>query len=125
MTGLAGALLALFVLFILLAGLAFWRGMSSDVKIPLRGLGLPRGSVRSLLAFLVIGSFIIFVFFGKDQLSTGPPEDPDTSLFETVLASMLTLVGSVTGFYFGARTGQSPTSLADPPDGEAPPHDQM
>ena len=84
----------------------------------LKGLALPQGSVRGLIAFLVIGAFVIFVFFGKDAVTTvkvlefdasGNPvsTEEDTTLFTTVLASLSTLTGAVTGFYFAGRTAQS------------------
>lgn len=59
----------------------------------LKGLALPQGSVRALLAFLVLGSFVIFVFFGKNAVNDDQ--------FNTVLTAFATLTGAVTGFYFG------------------------
>ena len=59
-----------------------------------RGLNLPRGSVRSLLALLIIGSFVIVLVFG-----------PMTNMdLDAVIAAFATLAGSVLGFYFGSRT---------------------
>ncbi len=61
----------------------------------LAGLALPKGSVRGLLAFLVLGSFVIFVFFGNNAVNE--------QQFDTVLTAFATLTGAVTGFYFGTR----------------------
>ena len=80
-----------------------------------------------MLAFLVVGAFVIFVFFGKEGLTTNEPitittmEDSqvvtivavdgegkpfqrqDTSLYVAVLTSFGTLTGAVTAFYFANR----------------------
>lgn len=42
-----------------------------DDDPPLRGLALPEGSIRALLAFLVIGAFVTFVFFGRNAVDFG------------------------------------------------------
>jgi len=53
-----------------------------------------------LIAFLIVGGFVIFVFFGKEAV------DKD-DLYTTVLASFGTLTGAVTGFYFGGRGSEA------------------
>jgi hypothetical protein len=53
-----------------------------------------------LIAFLVVGAFVIFVFFGRRAVD-------DDDLFTTVLTAFGTLTGSVTGFYFGGRASQA------------------
>lgn len=104
----------------------------------LKGLALPKGSIRALIAFLILGAFVVFVFFGKDALTTMEPVtfmttqgDPptvvselildkngnpvrreDTRLYIAVLTAFGTLTGAVTGFYFAARTAEP-----DPPRG--------
>lgn len=60
-----------------------------------RGLGLPRGSVRSLLALLIVGSTFNFLLFGS-----GVADDK----FNQILSVLSTLSASVMGFYFGGRT---------------------
>ncbi|MEM9037767.1 MAG: peptidoglycan-binding domain-containing protein [Actinomycetota bacterium] len=92
--------LAVFVLLVLgLATLAF-RGLGPEARerAEIRGLGLPRGSVRAIIALLIIGSFVGLALLG-DRLLT-------SQTFDKVLASFGTLTGAVSGFYFGARTGQ-------------------
>lgn len=109
-----------------------WREDEKKVNPALKGLALPEGSIRGLIAFLVVGGFLIFAFFGKPALSTTTeeivtangqvimsPDTPakplmttktDTSLFTTVRTAFGTLTGAVTGFYFGVRSwpSQSP-----------------
>ena len=107
---------------------ALVRGYTSDATA-LKGLGLPEGSIRGLIAFLVLGGFVLFIFFGKDVLSdtvvltdsAGVPltnaagnvvTETDNSLFNTILAAFGTLTGAVTGFYFGNR-GAAPSAGRD------------
>ena len=59
-----------------------------------RGLNLPRGSVRSILALLIVGSFVNVLVFGPIASNN----------LETVITAFGTLAGSVVGFYFGSRT---------------------
>ena len=70
----------------------------------LRGLNLPRGSIRGILALLAVGSFVIVMVLGAPVLG---------GYFDTVLAAFGTLTGSIIGFYFGNRS-------ATPKPGERP-----
>ena len=79
--------------------LAYWRSRKWTEE-PLRGLALPKGSVRSVLAFAVIGAFVVFIFFGEDVVAD--------ENYDAVLTSLGTLTGAVTGFYFGGRSSQQP-----------------
>jgi hypothetical protein len=82
---------------------ALWRTQlwtQGSSKPALKGLALPEGSIRGLIAFLVVGAFVIFVFFGRRAVD-------DDDLFTTVLTAFGTLTGSVTGFYFGGRASQA------------------
>ena len=63
----------------------------------LRGLNLPRGSIRSMLALLSVGSFLIFLVLGDNSKN-----------FSQVVTALGTLTGSVMGFYFGHRGGSPP-----------------
>ena len=65
----------------------------------LRGLNLPRGSVRAMLALLIVGSFVNVLVFGAAVI-------PDH--FEQVITAFGTLAGSVIGFYFGGRQASPP-----------------
>lgn len=68
-------------------------------KNPLRGLGLPSGSVRAILALLIVGSFVNVLVFGSDVFGDN---------FEQVITAFGTLAGAVTGFYFAGRTATPP-----------------
>ncbi len=65
-------------------------------QTPLKGLNLPEGSVRAILALIIVGSFVNVLIFGSDVL------DDD---FEQVITAFGTLAGAVTGFYFAGRIG--------------------
>ena len=68
--------------------------IEGDALPPLKGLNLPEGSVRSMLALLIIGTFLNVLAFGGCLLGEH---------FNSVLAAFGTLAGSVLGFYFGSR----------------------
>ena len=70
----------------------------------LKGLNLPAGSVRSMIALLVVGSFVNFLIFGDPVLGKH---------FDKILAAFGTLSGSVIGFYFGNRSAE-PNLSAEP-----------
>lgn len=119
---LVGVLLAIYVITMWRT----WGWKSPEERKTLKGLALPDGSVRSLIAFLIVGAFVIFIFFGKDAVSPCQTDEnqledsgaeittEDDSLYNTILASFATLTGAVTGFYFGNRgskvVGESGTS---------------
>ena len=65
----------------------------------LKGLNLPEGSVRAMLALLIVGSFVNVLLFGSSTLGDH---------FEQVITAFGTLAGAVTGFYFaGRKPGES------------------
>lgn len=65
----------------------------------LRGLNLPRGSLRGILALATIGSFVNVMVLGAPVLD---------DKFDSVLAAFGTLTGSIVGFYFGTRGATPP-----------------
>lgn len=67
---------------------------NKNKSAPLRGLNLPRGSVRSMLALLVVSSLLLTVVFGKKPLGDG---------YNQAISILGTLGGSILGFYFGSR----------------------
>ena len=66
----------------------------SKTDVPFRGLNLPEGSIRAILALLIVGSFINVLLFGTSMLGEN---------FEQVVTAFGTLAGAVTGFYFAGR----------------------
>lgn len=65
-------------------------------KISLKGLALPEGSVRSMLALLIIGSFMIVAVIGGGVSAL-------ENNFTEVLSALTGIAGAVVGFYFGSR----------------------
>ena len=89
------------LLFVVLVGMpifTIWsgkrRGTESGPR--LKGLGLPEGSIRGMLALMSVGSFVILLVLGP-----GAPEMKE--YFDKTLAAFGTLTGAIIGFYFGNR----------------------
>jgi len=95
-----GVLFFLAVLVMVIAWIRTWGWNDTEGRKKLRGLALPNGTVRSVLALLVVGGFILFAFTGRGIVG-------DNEQFTAVLAAWVTLTGAVTGFYFGSRVGQT------------------
>ena len=98
--GFVVALVALLLLVLLgLPHLALrkWHGTTtsnSGDRPPLKGLNLPEGSVRSMLALLIVGSLLLTLCLGTTSLGFA---------YAQVVSILGTLAGSVLGFYFGSR----------------------
>ncbi len=125
MTALYVSLSVLVGVLLLIYAVAVWRTWNweqGSKEPPLKGLALPDGSIRGMIAFLLVGAFILFIFFGNDVLSSTSQETKtydangkivettttvDTTLFTTVLTAFGTLTGAVAGFYFGGRGSQA------------------
>ena len=60
-----------------------------------RAMFMPRGSVRAMIALLVVGSFVNVLVLGHHLHH-----------FTEILAAFGTLSGSIIGFYFGTRGAQ-------------------
>jgi hypothetical protein len=62
-------------------------------------LGLPKGSVRSLLSLAVVtGAFAIAAYLLV--------EDTSSDLTKVVVGGWIAALGNVIGFYFGVRSGR-------------------
>ena len=71
----------------------------------LKGLNLPKGSVRAMLALLIVGSFVNALLFGASLLDDH---------FEQVITAFGTLAGAVTGFYFaGGKSGDDQKATSE------------
>ena len=75
----------------------------------LKGLALPQGSVRSMLALAVVGTFLIFLIFGAPAVASG-----NDSKFTEIIAALTGISGTVIGFYFGS--GGSSANQSVPKD---------
>ena len=75
MTGIWPLLIAegilLFLVLVVLPICAIERAKGSNMA-DLKGLALPQGSVRSMLALTVAGTFVIFLVFGGTALRLAP-----------------------------------------------------
>ena len=88
------------LLAVILVGLPLYSyciGKSKSGKCPeLKGLNLPAGSIRGMLALMSVGSFVILLVLG--------PSAPEMKeYFDKALAAFGTLTGAIIGFYFGSR----------------------
>lgn len=85
------------LLFITLVVLPLYAAYKTHVRqdLPLKGLALPQGSVRSMLALTVVGSFVVFLMFGGVSLPSG-------TRFTEIVAALTGIAGTIVGFYFGS-----------------------
>lgn len=86
------------LLFIALVALPIYAACKSKGQHSpsLKGLALPQGSVRSMLALTVVGSFVVFLVFG------GPVFSEDDR-FTEIVAALTGVAGTIIGFYFGSK----------------------
>ena len=79
--------------------IAAWviRQFSNSDTVGDRALFMPNGSVRAMLAILIVGSFLNVMVLGSTLKH-----------FDQIIAAFGALTGSVIGFYFGTRGAQPP-----------------
>jgi hypothetical protein len=79
-------------------------------------LGLPRGTIRAIIALLLLVMFVIIAVFLYRQLAV---DDKDASVrfAEQVLTTISTLVVSIASFYFGTKAVETASGLN--PDGNS------
>ena len=97
----------LLTVFIFLPLFATWFGKPEGSAEKPKGLNLPKGSVRAMLALLIVGSY-------ANVLVLGPSMGAD--LFDQVLTAFGTLAGAVTGFYFAGRSTDQQSEPHKPED---------
>lgn len=90
------ALGALFILVLVGLPLITLCVMKNRQDVALRGLALPKGSVRSMLALMILGSYMIVIVLGS-----GTPKIANH--FTEILSAQSGIAGAVVGFYFGSR----------------------
>lgn len=96
---------ALWLFAVLLGGPVYASLRSGDRQRDSRALNLPRGSIRALLALVIVGSFAILLVFSPFISGVDKP------ILDKVIVAFGTLTGAVTGFYFGGRAS-APTAPA-------------
>ncbi len=93
----------------------------------LRGLNLPRGSIRAMLALWIVGAYITLLAFAPFLPSAAAGENgTNSTVLETVITAFGPLVGATIAFYFAGRsaaprpagkTGEEPGGLPAPETG--------
>ena len=89
----------LIIVLVVLPAYAIWKARNQDGDA-LKGLALPQGSVRSMLALTVVGSFVVFLVFGGSAL-------PENARFTEIVAALTGVAGTIVGFYFGSKGSSS------------------
>ena len=100
---------SLWLFAVLLGGPIYASLRSGDRQNDSRALNLPRGSIRALLALVIVGSFAILLVFAPFL------EEVKESNLDKVIVAFGTLTGAVTGFYFGGRASAPSAPNAAPP----------
>jgi hypothetical protein len=88
------------------------RQLVSAMDRPPRGAS---GLTSSLLALLIV--FLVGIALFASLLSRG---DASGDLRKTIITSLLAVLASISGFYFGARTAQTSTEQATKPPESRP-----
>ena len=96
-----GAALFFVVLFVLPV-MSLCIAKKREDSISLRGLGLPEGSVRSMLALLIVGTYMIVALLGATYKGK-----VELANLGEVLSALAGVAGAVIGFYFGTRGSDS------------------
>lgn len=84
---------------LVLAGLPLMAHRRGNTQKELRGLGLPRGSIRGMLALWMVGSYLLFLVFVPILVTT-----QSADLVDRILTAFGPLVGAVLAFYFAGRS---------------------
>lgn len=104
LTVIAGVSALVLVLFIMAAGFT-----AMKMNDPQQALGLPEGSIRAMIALMLIIIWIIMSVFLLNVVS-GAKADSDTArLAQQLVTTIGTLVVAVAAFYFGSRSVESAT----------------
>jgi hypothetical protein len=104
--GVAGLLASLSMVTVILAALGL-----SDQK---EALGLPKGSVRALIALSLIIIFAIMSLYLYGRLD-GTPTQEQTRFAQQILTTVSTLVVAVAAFYFGTRSVEAARETVEEP----------
>lgn len=75
-------------------------------------LGLPPGSVRAVLALLILVIFATMTVFFFSVIAKGTPSDAAVDLAKQVLTVLGTLLTAISSFYFGSRTATEAAARA-------------
>lgn len=93
----------------------------SDQK---QALGLPKGSVRALIALTLIITFSIMAFYFYGELG-GTHSEEQSSFAQQTLTTVSTLVEAVAAFYFGAKSVEVAKEAVATPKLEITPSEEI
>ena len=85
---------------LVLAGLPLMAHCAGQDQKELRGLGLPRGSIRGMLALWMVGSYLLFLAFAPHLADLAAKAET----VERIVTAFGPLVGAVLAFYFAGRS---------------------
>jgi hypothetical protein len=106
LTIIIGASILLILLFLITTGFSV---LQLDDRT--QALGLPDGSIRALIAFLLILIWVIVSLYLTAFVANPPANSPDAGRFaEGVYSTMATLVVAVVAFYFGSKNVAAATA---------------
>jgi IPT/TIG domain len=115
LTVIAGVCALLLVLFIIAAGFT-----AMKMNDPQQALGLPEGSIRAMIALMLIIIWIIMSVFLLN-VTNGAAANSDTArMAQQLVTTIGTLVVAVAAFYFGSRSVESATHALAAGNGQKP-----
>jgi hypothetical protein len=115
LTVIAGASALVLVLFILAAGFT-----AMKMNDPQQALGLPDGSIRAMIALMLIIIWIIMSVFLLDVVNGAKAGSDTARLAQQLVTTIGTLVVAVAAFYFGSRSVESATQALAAGAGQKP-----
>jgi hypothetical protein len=87
---------------------------SLDLADPNHALGLPEGSIRALIALILLLVFIIVGLYLFNVVGTGAARPEAERLAQQLFTTIGTLVVAVAGFYFGATAVSAARGVSVP-----------
>jgi IPT/TIG domain len=115
LTVIAGVSTLVLVLFIMAAGFT-----AMKMNDPQQALGLPEGSIRAMIALMLIIIWIIMSVFLLNVVNTAAANSDTARVAQQLMTTIGTLVVAVAAFYFGSRSVESATQALAAAIGQKP-----
>jgi hypothetical protein len=115
LTVIAGVSALILILFIMAAGFT-----AMKMNDPQQALGLPEGSIRAMIALMLIIIWIIMSVFLLNIVSTAAANSDTARMAQQLVTTIGTLVVAVAAFYFGSRSIESATQALGAGAGQKP-----